>query len=87
MRARLGFGFATALEADIMLIDEVIGTGDRNFHQKARNGMRAFIQRSGIVVLASHSMSVLNGICTKGIVMKAGRVVFEGSIRRSQQVH
>lgn len=80
MRARLGFGFVTALESDIVLIDEVIGTGDRNFHEKARKRMSRFIERRGIVVLASHSMSVLNGICTHGIVMRTGRVAFEGKI-------
>jgi ABC-2 type transport system ATP-binding protein len=83
MRARLGFGFLTALEADILLIDEVIGAGDRRFHAKAKERLEKFAASGGILVVASHSTAVLSTLCTRAIVMRKGRIVFRGSVPKA----
>ena len=80
MNSRLGFGLVTSVSADIILIDEVIGTGDKNFHAKARDRLDRFLTGRGIVVIASHSAAVLKSLCTTGIVLNKGAVSFQGAI-------
>lgn len=75
MKARLTFALSTALEADILVLDEWIGAGDINFVEKAENQLKRVIDRTGILVLASHSLSLLRSICTKVLWMEQGRVI------------
>jgi ABC-type polysaccharide/polyol phosphate transport system ATPase subunit len=74
MRARVGFGVATALEPEILLIDEVMGTGDLAFQEKARNRVDNLIGKAGIVVVASHSISLLRHFTSNLIWMKQGSI-------------
>lgn len=80
MLMRLGFAIATSLEPDILLIDEGLGTGDAGFAKKAERRMRELAERASILVVASHSMSLLNSLCTDGIVLEQGRIVAKGPI-------
>jgi ABC-2 type transport system ATP-binding protein/lipopolysaccharide transport system ATP-binding protein len=80
MVARLAFAIATSVDADILLIDEGIGVGDAAFMNKADDRLKQFIERSQIVVLASHIEKLVSAICTRGIVMRKGRVAFDGDI-------
>jgi ABC-2 type transport system ATP-binding protein/lipopolysaccharide transport system ATP-binding protein len=80
MVARLAFAIATAVDADILLIDEGIGAGDAAFMNKADRRLKQFIERSQIVVLASHSERLLRAMCRRGIVMRKGRIVFDGDL-------
>ena len=80
MVARLAFAIATAVEADILLIDEGIGVGDAAFMNKADKRLKAFIERSQIVVFASHIERLVRNVCTRGIVMRKGRIVFDGPL-------
>lgn len=83
MRARFGFAFMTALEADILLIDEVIGAGDKRFHSKAEKRLETFTASGGIIVVASHSTAVLSALCTRAVVMRKGRIAFRGSVPKA----
>jgi ABC-2 type transport system ATP-binding protein/lipopolysaccharide transport system ATP-binding protein len=80
MLMRLGFAIATSLEPDILLIDEGLGTGDAGFTAKAEARMRELAERASILVVASHSMALLNTLCTTGIVLEHGKVVAMGPI-------
>lgn len=80
MNSRLGFGLVTSISANIILVDEVIGTGDKNFHEKARLRLEQFLSDRGIVVIASHSNKVLQSLCTTGIVLQRGSIAFSGPI-------
>jgi len=80
MIARLGFSVATAVEPDILLMDEGIATGDAGFGERAAERMRAFIGRSHIVVLASHTGELIRATCNKAALMHAGRLVTIGSV-------
>ncbi|GJM20064.1 MAG: ABC transporter ATP-binding protein [Phycisphaeraceae bacterium] len=75
MRARLGFSISTAFDADVLLLDEWLGVGDRKFADKARERMKAFYERAGTVVLVSHNEKLIEDNCDCAIVMEKGRIV------------
>lgn len=80
MRSRLGFGFATSLRRDILLVDEVIGAGDIAFYEKARVKVSAMLESASTIVMASHSMAVIKTFCTKVIWVKNGNVEAYGDV-------
>jgi ABC-2 type transport system ATP-binding protein/lipopolysaccharide transport system ATP-binding protein len=79
MQLRLAFAMATALEPDILLLDEQFLTGDAAFREKAEARLRAFIGRAGIVLQASHSEEAIRQSCNKAILLERGRLVHLGS--------
>lgn len=79
-KMRLGFAISTMVQHDIMLLDEWLGTGDAQFVRRARGRMMDRVDGSKIVVIASHKRSLLKSLCTRGILLDQGRVVFDGDI-------
>ncbi|MCO5065310.1 MAG: ABC transporter ATP-binding protein [Rhizobiaceae bacterium] len=80
MRLRIAFAIATAVHSDILLMDEVIGVGDRNFRDKARIRIESMMERAGTLLLASHSEAYLKTYCQRGLVFEKGRILFDGKI-------
>ena len=80
MRFRLGFAVCTCFEPEILLMDEWLSVGDRQFVEKARKRLEEFVDRAGILVLASQNASLLERVCTKGVLLDAGRVKATGTI-------
>lgn len=80
MQARLAFGVSTSITPEILLLDEGIGAGDSAFIEKANARLNAFVDRAGIMVLASHSMGLVERFCNVGIVMERGTVKFFGTV-------
>jgi ABC-type polysaccharide/polyol phosphate transport system ATPase subunit len=80
MTARLAFAISTSVEADILLIDEGVSAGDAGFIAKANKRLRGVIDRSPIVVLASHDQTTMMDLCTRGVVLQSGRVLFDGTV-------
>ncbi|MBX7066617.1 MAG: ABC transporter ATP-binding protein [Parachlamydiales bacterium] len=80
MRLRLAFAIATCLESDILIIDEVIGVGDQNFMEKAQKRMMNLIEKCQILILASHSTSILNQFCNKALLLEEGKCAYFGSL-------
>lgn len=78
MTTRLAFATVTAMDSDILLMDEVIGTGDAAFMDKAEKRLNEFINRSKIIVLASHSDSVIKKFCNKALLLEHGQVISVG---------
>lgn len=74
MAARLAFSVATALEPEILLMDEWIGAGDTRFQEKARRRMDEIAEKAGIIVLASHNHGLLKKTCNKILHLEKGRV-------------
>jgi len=74
MATRLAFATVTAMEADILLMDEVIGTGDARFMDKTEHRLKDFINKSKILVLASHTEAIIRKFCNKALLMEQGRV-------------
>lgn len=83
MQVRLAFAISTAVGGDILLLDEVIGAGDANFMAKAKQRIMGLIEKSEILVLASHDFGALQSICERGLVFHRGEIVFDGGITES----
>jgi ABC-type polysaccharide/polyol phosphate transport system ATPase subunit len=80
MVVRLGFSLATAVDPGILLMDEWIGAGDARFAERASRRLRSFIDRSSILVLASHSDALIRSWCNKAALLDAGRIVRLGGV-------
>lgn len=73
MIVRLAFSIATCVDPEILIIDEALSVGDYNFQQKCIRRMMNFIDRGKTVVLCSHSMYLVNKLCTKTIWLEQGK--------------
>jgi lipopolysaccharide transport system ATP-binding protein len=80
MAMRLAFAATTAFSNDILVMDEWIGAGDAGFQEKIIGRMTDFLHASTIIVLASHSTSLLRRIANKAIWLEQGRVRMAGGI-------
>jgi len=78
MMLRLIFAVATAVEGEIVLLDEWIGVGDQQFRTKARQRLDEIVARAGILVLASHDVDLIKSTCNRAILLEAGRIVAAG---------
>ena len=74
MRVRLAFAVSTAVDAEILLLDEVMGVGDASFMHKAEERLADLHSRAEIVVLAMHSNSEIRKVCNKALWMERGHV-------------
>jgi lipopolysaccharide transport system ATP-binding protein len=74
MRARLGFSVAIQMQADVILIDEVLSVGDANFQKKAEATMLARIDSDQTVVIVSHSEKQIRELCQRAVWLEDGRV-------------
>jgi lipopolysaccharide transport system ATP-binding protein len=72
MRARLGFSIATIISPDVLLVDEVLGVGDKHFREKAERTMMAKIQSKQTVVLVSHSHQQIVRLCDRAVLIDEG---------------
>lgn len=72
MQARLAFAAATAVEADVLLMDEWIAVGDADFQKLAHKRLLSLVERAGILVLASHDTDLLRLYCNKVMRLKGG---------------
>jgi ABC-type polysaccharide/polyol phosphate transport system ATPase subunit len=83
MRLRLVFAIVTSIEPDILLLDEAIGVGDQIFLEKAQKRLEKLIEKSNILVLASHSSLILQRFCNKALVMHQGHNVYCGGVKEA----
>jgi ABC-type polysaccharide/polyol phosphate transport system ATPase subunit len=81
MLVRLAFSIATAIDPEILLIDEVLSVGDMAFQHKARERMEEMMARAHLMVVVSHELASLEKLCNVGVWMDHGRVVRTGPIR------
>jgi lipopolysaccharide transport system ATP-binding protein len=81
MYVRLAFAVAAHLNSDILIVDEVLAVGDFDFQKKCLSKMQGISQRDGKTVLfVSHHMSSIRKLCTKGLFLDKGEVVYNGNI-------
>lgn len=80
MKVRLLFSIYTSFEADILILDEAIGAGDVSFIEKAKRRTNEFYERSGAVIIATHSTELARSFCNRGMVLKRGHKEYEGDI-------
>jgi ABC-type polysaccharide/polyol phosphate transport system ATPase subunit len=79
MMVRLGFAITTAIDPEILLIDECFGAGDASFQQKARKRMRELMDRASLLVMVGHDIGLLRDLSTRVLWMEHGRVRRDGS--------
>jgi ABC-2 type transport system ATP-binding protein/lipopolysaccharide transport system ATP-binding protein len=80
MTLRLAFAVSTAVQPDILLLDEMISVGDAEFAKKAMSRIEDVIEKSRILVLASHNPEILQRYCNKAIRLQGGQIVASGSL-------
>jgi len=78
MFIRLAFSISTAIQPDILLLDEVIAAGDAAFLQKANQRMREMVDISKIMVLVTHSMGSAVEMCNRCIWVERGKIMIDG---------
>lgn len=75
MATRLMFAVATSTEPDILLVDEVFGTGDAEFQIKAKERMETLIKSVGIFVFASHNYKLIHQYCNRVFKLEHGQML------------
>jgi ABC-2 type transport system ATP-binding protein len=80
MQARLSFGVATAIEPEILLVDEVLAVGDADFAAKCETRIGGLLKKGVTLVLVSHSMGDIRKYCSRVIRLEHGRVVADGTV-------
>jgi ABC-type polysaccharide/polyol phosphate transport system ATPase subunit len=74
MMVRLAFSIATAIEPEILLVDEVLSVGDLAFQEKARQRMREMMAKAELIVVVSHDLDSLALLCDRAVWMDHGHV-------------
>ena len=87
MRARLGFAIATSVDPDILLLDEVLATGDATFRAKSKARVLELVRESKAVVLVTHDMAWVREYCNRALLLENGHVVIEGEPDEVVAVH
>src|SRR6185369_16733314 len=78
MFARLGFSVAAFMDPEVMLIDEVLSVGDISFSRKCERKIQEIVAGDTSVLFVSHNLAAVRMICDRVIVLRAGRVAFDG---------
>lgn len=78
MQARLAFSIAVANDPDILILDEVMGTGDADFQIKSTERIESLIEKAGIVIMASHDIYTIKRLCRKYILLNNGKIERQG---------
>jgi len=82
MLAKLGFSIATAVNPDILIIDEILGVGDVNFQKKSADKMKSLMDGGTTVLLVSHSIPQIRELCDKAIWMDNGKLREIGDVNK-----
>ncbi|MDR7185314.1 ABC-2 type transport system ATP-binding protein [Microbacterium trichothecenolyticum] len=78
MYVRLAFAVAVHTDPDILLVDEVLAVGDEAFQRKCMDRIQQFRDEGRTIILVSHSAQQVAELCDRGIVLQAGKVVYDG---------
>ena len=81
MKARLGFSICVNINPEILIVDEALSVGDRAFRQKCIRKIQEIMQGDITMLFVTHSTETALEFCKRGVVMKAGRIVFDGDIQ------
>lgn len=81
MYLRLAFAVAAHLEPEILLVDEVLAVGDASFQKKCLGKMDSVAREGRTVLFVSHNMAAIRSLCTRGILLRNGRLVEQGNVQ------
>jgi ABC-type polysaccharide/polyol phosphate transport system ATPase subunit len=80
MQTRLAFAIATSIDPGVVVLDEGLSAGDASFADTATKRVDSLLSRTRILILASHSMDLLQRWCNTAILLERGRIVCSGSV-------
>lgn len=80
MKARLGFAIATAVEPEVLILDEVLSVGDAKFRKKSEAKVQSMFDKGVTVLFVSHSVEQVKRICNKAILLEHGKIVASGAV-------
>lgn len=78
MYMRLAFSIAINVDADILLIDEILAVGDQHFHNKCLRKIKELISKNITVVMVTHDMGAVKNICNRAVWLFDGRIEEDG---------
>lgn len=81
MYMRLAFSVAISVDADILLIDEILGVGDQAFQQKCFDKLKEIKAQGTSIVIVSHALGQIEEICSRSLWIHEGKIIAEGSPR------
>lgn len=81
MTARLKFAIAAARDHDILIVDEALAVGDRNFKKRSQKRIREIRDNAGTVFLVSHAMNAIRDTCNRVIWLNRGDLMMDGDPR------
>jgi lipopolysaccharide transport system ATP-binding protein len=87
MYVRLAFAVAAHLEPEVLIVDEVLAVGDASFQRKCLGKMNDVASGGRTVLFVSHNMAAVEGLCTRGVVLQAGRVAYDGPTRGALEAY
>lgn len=79
MLVRLAFSVAIHVDAEVLIVDEALAVGDVFFQQKCYRKIRQILETGTTFLFVSHDYGALKNLCKRGVLLKHGRKVFEGS--------
>ena len=80
MYVRLAFAVAAHLEPEILIVDEVLAVGDAQFQKKCMGKMENVGREGRTILFVSHNMAAIKALCSTGIVLNKGQMIFQGGI-------
>lgn len=83
MYSRLGFAVAVHTNLDVLLVDEVLSVGDAQFRAKCNQRLNAMRAQGKTMFIVSHNAAQVRKLCERGIVLKEGKIVFDGPIQEA----
>lgn len=87
MFVRLAFAVASNLDPDILIVDEVLSVGDTKFQRKCITRMMNIAESGKTILYVSHQMQTIRQLCTRVIVLKEGKVVFDGDVEKGIDIY
>ena len=80
MFVRLGFAVAVAADPDVLLVDEVLAVGDFAFQTKCFRRMEQIRSQGTTIVVVSHNIAAIRGLCSRGVVLQRGLKIYDGPV-------
>lgn len=87
MKARLGFSIATAVNPDILILDEVLSVGDAKFRQKSLAKVRSLFDQGVTVLFVSHNLTQVLDICDSAILLEKGKIIAQGDVKEVAAIY
>lgn len=87
MKSRLGFSIAAMLKPDVFVIDEALSAGDMAFREKATNRMQDMLGEAKTVILVTHSLGIVEKVCTRSIWLDEGKLRYDGDPKEAVKLY